>query len=168
MAVLAIRHTVSCAFAMASAVLLSGCLETVSQPQARVEAAQQFSIAPRAGVSPGGATIAFLPLKAAPEAFRRQLGDAMTAEVARNRMRLAAPASANYLIQGHILPFPAEKATPVAIIWDIYGADRRHRYRVEDRLVIPGVSPDGWSLLGEKKKPQRRLPLPARANWRRG
>lgn len=132
---------------MGLGLMLSGCLETLPQPAAEAKQQSQAAIAPRPGVSPSGASIAFVSLAGAPDDVRKALGDAMTGQVAQHKLVLASSDSANYLVRGNISAFVGGRNTHIAFVWDIYGADKSFRHRLEDSIVLPATAQDSWSLV---------------------
>lgn len=135
-----------------AAALLAACVgETTPDVTARMdEAPVSQPIAPRPGVSPAGATLAFVSLAGAPDAIRQRMGAAMTSAIATRQIKLAAQSEANYLVQGHLIAVPQAKTTVFAWKWDVFGADRTRRARIEDGLTVQGTSADPWSLLSEQ------------------
>ncbi len=145
------RRIAASAAATALSLVLGGCVETVTAPVATVEpSAVQSVIAPMPGISPSGARIAFAGLGGAPEAVRKAMSDAMTAQVAARKLTLASPESAHYLIRGNISVYPAGKGTEVAWVWDVYDAQKKFRHRLTDSLTLPAVAQDGWSLVTQQ------------------
>ncbi len=136
---------------LVAATLLSACVEETA-PQLTAAAPQQAApaITPRPGVSPAGAPIAFVSLAGAPDSARKLLGDAMTSALITRQVKLAGQESAKYLVQGHLIAVPGEKSTAFSWIWDIYGADRQRRHRLEDGVTIPAAAADPWSLFSDK------------------
>lgn len=134
---------------LVTALGLAGCNETGLQ--ATVEKpAPRTQFAARPGVSPAGASIAFISLAGAPDSVRKQLGDKMTVALAKYRVRLASMDKADYLIRGHLTSFTTGRSTRVAFIWDVYGADKRRKRRLDDDIIVRRAVANPWSLVSDK------------------
>jgi len=144
----ALASRLSVGFALVAT--LSGCVEVLPQPESRSRQPAHASITPRPGVSPSGASIAFVGLAGAPETVRKLLGEAMTGEVNGRKLVLADVTEAKYIIRGNISAYTAGKSTQVAFVWDIYGADKRFRHRLQDVITISRIAAESWSVVDER------------------
>ena len=145
-----LQKTVEIAAALMLAASLGACVETLPQPVAETKAQVQNSITPRPGVSPSGASIAFAGLAGAPDNVRKLLGDAMTAEVRARKLTLGRVEDGNYVIRGSASAFVTGKSTQIIYVWDIYGADKQFKHRLQDSVTVKKVVENGWSLVNEK------------------
>ncbi len=136
---------------VALAVCLGGCVETLPQLQADALASPGGArIAALAGVSPAGATVAFVNLGGAPSPVGTRFGAAMSQALGTRNISTEETSKAHYLIRGHMSASAAPGGVALAYVWDIYDSSRRRRQRLEDEIVIGGNPADPWSAADDK------------------
>ncbi len=132
------------------AVALGGCLDTAVDLGARQTlAAPAARLTPRPGVSPHGASLAFASLEGPPDAvgarFMRHFKKAAEAR----DIALAPAESAQYRLRGYLIAAPAQGATRLCYVWDLYDRRGRRVRRLTDEAgVRPG--PDPWEAVDDK------------------
>ncbi len=145
------RRTLGFAVAGALALVQAACTDTLPQLQANAPEAQvQGRIAARPGVSPSGATVAFVNVSGAPDTVAARFATAMSQALGARKISPEDAGKANYLIRGHLTAVSGDGGTIIAYVWDIYGSDRRRRQRLEDEIAVKGQASDPWSLVDEK------------------
>ena len=133
------------------ALAVSGCVETMPQLQANApEQAGGTRIAARPGVSPSGATVAFVDLGGAPVQIGQRFAVTMSQALGARKIASDEPGKANYLVRGHMSAYAIEGGTAVAYVWDIYDSRRRRLQRVEDEVMVKGSGADPWAAVDEK------------------
>jgi len=138
-------------FAAGLALVVSGCVETMPQLQANApEQAASTRIAARPGVSPSGATVAFVDLGGAPVQVGQRFASSMAQALGARKIASDEPGNANYLVRGHMSAYAAEGGIAVAYVWDIYDSRRRRLQRLEDEVMVKGGGADPWSAVDEK------------------
>ena len=130
---------------------LAGCVDTLPQTQGNLVPAQSSSrLASRPGVSPAGATVAFVNLGGAPAQVGARFAVSMSQALGTRNISSDEAAKANYLIRGDMTAYATDAGIAVAYVWDVYDSRRRRMQRVEDEIVIKGNAADPWSLVDEK------------------
>jgi len=130
--------------------LVAGCNETIAtlQPAPQVSgpaAPAAASLPPKPGVSPAGASVAFVSLSGAPEAATAAFSAGLNRALTARGVTVAPAGQAHYLIRGHLSAQPAEGGgVEVAYVWDIYGADRQRRHRLDDELADRQARGEPW------------------------
>ncbi len=133
------------------AACLAGCVDTLPQVQGNVAPAQNASrIAARPGVSPAGATVAFVNLGGAPAQVGARFAVYMSQALGARNISSDEAAKANYLIRGDMSAYATDAGIAVAYVWDVYDSGRRRMQRVEDEIIIKGNAADPWSVVDEK------------------
>ena len=137
---------------------LSGCGETlpglvVAAPEAAGQkaGADLAAAAPRLtaqpGVSPSGATIAFISLDGLPTAAAGRVHSALSRALGASDVATAPSASANYLVQGHLSAWRTDKGVAISWVWDVYNSGRQRLHRLEDQIEAAAAGSDPWSSL---------------------
>lgn len=128
---------------------LAGCVETMPQMQANAPAGAT-RIAARPGVSPAGATVAFVNLGGAPAQVGNRFAASMSNALGARNISSEEPGKAHYLIRGNMTAYSAEGGgTAVGYVWDIYDAKRRRLQRLEDEIVVKATAADPWSAVDD-------------------
>jgi hypothetical protein len=86
------------------------------------------------GISPAGATLAFISLDGPDPAAAGRLYGAMSRALAAHDVTTAPSASANYLVQGHMSAWRTDKGIAISWVWDVYNSSRRRLHRLEDQV----------------------------------
>lgn len=134
-----------------AALALAGCVETMPQMQASVPVeGGQSRIAARPGVSPAGATVAFMNLGGAPVAIGQKFAGAMSQALGARNVSSDEAGKAHYLIRGHMSAYAVEGGTAIGYVWDIYDSKRRRLQRLEDEIVVKGGAGDAWAAVDDK------------------
>lgn len=136
---------------------LSGCGETLPELVAAApelagqKAGAELAAAPRLtalpGVSPSGATIAFISLDGPTPLAASRLHNAMSRALAASDVATAPSASAKYLVQGHLSAWRTGNGVAISWVWDVYDSSRRRLHRLEDRIEVAAAGVDPWSSL---------------------
>ncbi len=133
-----------CLLALAA---LAGCNETAGVIEASAPASPRPAARP--GVSPGGASVAFISLEGAPPAIAARFSERAGAEARRREVSIADAAGAQYLVRGYLSTWPVESGTAFGYVWDVFDQSRRRVQRSQDAIVVRGQAPDPWSLATE-------------------
>lgn len=132
---------------------LSGCGETLpgliaSAPPAEPNAGASVPrLAAAPGISPAGATLAFISLDGPNPAAASRLYDAMSRALAARDVTTAPSVSANYLVQGHMSAWRTGKGVAISWVWDVYDSSHRRLHRLEDQIEAADAGADPWSSL---------------------
>lgn len=135
---------------------LGGCNESLaplqaSAPTGAVSSREILAVAPRPGVSPAGAPVAFLSLSGAPDAVSANFANALARALAQNGVTTQDAGGAAYLVQAHLSGQPAEGGgISIAFAFDVYGADRQRRHRLFDEVIVKSAAGDPWSVANEQ------------------
>jgi hypothetical protein len=128
---------------------VAGCVETMPQMQVNVPAGAT-RIAARPGVSPAGATVAFVNLGGAPTQVGTRFAASMSNALGARNISSEEPAKAHYLIRGNMTAYSVDGGgTAVGYVWDIYDAKRRRLQRLEDEIVVKGTATDPWGAVDD-------------------
>lgn len=135
----------------ALALALAGCVETLPQLQANApDQPAATRIPPRPGVSPAGATVAFIDLGGAPNQVGQRFAASMARALGARQIASEDPGKAHYLVRGHMSAYATEGGTAIAYVWDIYDSRRRRLQRLEDEIVVKGAPQDPWAAADDK------------------
>lgn len=139
------------------ALLLAGCNETVATLNVAGPAEQAGAVArlaPKPGVSPAGASVAFVSISGAPEGASAAFAAELAKALAARGVSVTDAAQARFLIRAHLTAEPAEGGgSAYAFVWDIYGADRSRRHRVEEEGADPQARGEPWQAATGKLMP---------------
>ncbi len=126
---------------------LAGCNETagVLEPQAA-----QPRLVARPGVSPAGASVAFVTVEGAPSLVVARFSEKTNAEAARREVAVADASTALYLVRGYLSASAVEGGTAFSYVWDVFDRSRRRVRRTEDAIVVKGAAADPWALASEQ------------------
>lgn len=127
------------------ALTLSGCNDNSGYLQA--EAVQTPA---RSGLSPAGASVAFVTVEGAPAEITTRFSQISAAEANRRDVTLAAPASAHYLVRGYLSASTTEGGTALTCVWDVFDTSRRRVQRTEDSILVKSAVSDPWSVADER------------------
>ncbi len=127
---------------------LAACTETVATAPPAV--APPTHIAARPGVSPQGAPFAVASVAGAPAAFSQRFANELQAAAAARNVAIAPPETARYVARIYLTAFPVEGGAAVAIVSDLFDAQKRRQQRLEDAILVKGSSADPWSLVDDK------------------
>jgi hypothetical protein len=128
--------------------ILSGCVDNVAQAP-DPSAPPSTNMARRAGVSPGGATVAVASFAGAPQEVTDRFGPMFTEAAKHGEINMADPATANYLVRGYLTVRPEGDATAVAFVLDIFDSKKERTQRMEDEVLLKGQAADPWSLVDD-------------------
>jgi hypothetical protein len=143
-----LRFCLPVIFSFVSVLCLSGCLDAAVEmggPQAKVVGAR--SAGPL--ISPHGASLAIVSVEGPPDEVGARFRNELESAAQSRDVALAEAERANYRLRAFLTASPAEGATRVAYVLDIY--DRRGR-RVQRLASEAGVEadPDPWRAVDEK------------------
>lgn len=99
------------------------------------------------GISPAGATLAFISLDGPDPAAAGRLYGAMSRALAAHDVTTAPSASANYLVQGHMSAWRTDKGVAISWVWDVYNSSRRRLHRLEDQVEAAAAGAEPWASL---------------------
>ncbi len=122
---------------------LAGCNETVGGLAQNSGAPR---LAARPGVSPTGATVAFVTVEGAPADIVERFSQATMAEAQRRQVSIAQPAAADYLVRGYLSASLVQGGAAFSYVWDVFDNRRRRVRRTQDTLAVAGASEDPWRL----------------------
>jgi hypothetical protein len=132
---------------LASALALSGCVETVAQIAPPAEAHAQFVRRP--GVSLAGASVAFVSVDGPPAAISASFLQSLAREAAAHDIVIADAKKARYLVRGYLSAYATADGAAVEYVWDVFNRDRQRTQRVNDALEVKGQGADPWRVAGE-------------------
>lgn len=143
--------TVGLGLFCAASLCLAGCVEQVATAKPEVAAIQKATnMARRAGVSPGGATVALASLNGAPQHIVDRFTQAFAREAQGREIAIAPSASAHYLVRGYLDAAPTAAGADVTYVWDVFDASKNRAQRVSDSIALTGKAADPWSLVDDK------------------
>jgi hypothetical protein len=133
--------------ALAAALLLAGCVETVADFAPKTEAHAQFTRRP--DVSLAGASVAFVSVDGPPAAISASFSQIMAREATAHDIVVADAKSARYLVRGYLSAYATTDGAAVEYVWDVFNKDRQRTQRVNDVLEVKGDGADPWRIVGE-------------------
>lgn len=139
--------------ALALCLALAGCGETLPGlvASAPVVGPDSAAAAPRLtaqpGISPAGASLAFISLDGPNPPAAARLHAALSRALSAREVATAPSASANYLVQGHMSAWRSDNGVAISWVWDVYDSSRRRLHRLEDRIEAAASGADPWSSL---------------------
>ncbi len=125
------------------AISLGGCVESTS-PTAEAPSTNR----PEARATGRGVSVSLASLSGAPQPVEDRIRDAFAAQASERDIVLADPKKAAYLIRGYLTTYPAEKGTAVAVVYDVFDAQKRRAQRLEDGVVLKDAG-DPWSNIDD-------------------
>jgi hypothetical protein len=111
-------------------------------------------LAPRPGVSPAGASVAFISFDGPPPAVTSRFHAAMGRALGAADVTTAPSTSAHYLVQGHLSAWPAEKGVALSWVWDVFDA-RRARVHCRHPAMAARGQRDGRRRSARTRKQAR-------------
>jgi len=129
--------------------LLCGCLDTTLERDARFSAnAQRPRVAARPGVSPRGASLAFVSLDGPPEAVSVRFKEEFDKAARSRDVAFAKTEAAPYRLRVYLTAVPAQAGTRLAYVLDVYDRQGRRVQRLSDDV---GVSSDAnpWDAIND-------------------
>ena len=121
--------------------------ETAAQKAGEDLAAAAPRLTARPGVSPSGASIAFISLDGLPAAAAGRVHAAMSRALGASDVATAPSSSANYLVQGHLSAWRTGNGVAISWVWDVYNSGRQRLHRLEDQIEAAAAGADPWSSL---------------------
>ena len=111
-------------------------------------------LAPKPGVSPAAASVAFVSISGAPEAASAAFAAELAKALAARGVTVREAAQAQFLIRAHLSAEPAEGGgAGYGFVWDVYGADRSRRHRIEEQGADPQARGEPWQAATGKLMP---------------
>jgi hypothetical protein len=132
--------------------LIAGCVDTaMPAPDASASATpvRPANMARREGVSPAGASIAFVGFGGAPQSLTDQYQALFGREAKARDISLAESKKANYLVRGYLSAATHGAQTEVACVFDVFDANRQRAQRIEDRVTVDKAAADPWSAVDQ-------------------
>lgn len=138
------------ALAAAAALLLGGCVDTAVEMGARrpLAEAPQPALAARPGVSPHGASLAFADLDGPPEPLKARFLQQFAAAAEAKDIALTKPENATYRMRGYLTASPAQGATRLAYVLDLYDRKGRRAQRLTFEAGLKAGA-DPWAAVDE-------------------
>lgn len=133
--------------AIALALLVAGCVETVADFAPKTEAHAQFVRRP--DVSLADASVAFVSVDGPPAAVAASFSQSLAREAAAQDIVIADPKKAHYLVRGYLSAYATEDGAAVEYVWDIFNKDKQRTQRVNDVLEVKGEGADPWRIVSE-------------------
>jgi hypothetical protein len=130
--------------AFAAALALAACVDTAVDLGARQPGVSQARIAARPGVSPRGARVALTSLEGAPDAVTARYKQLFASAAEARDIATVAAESAQYRARGYLSAVPAQGATRLSYVWDIFDRQGRRAQRLTDEVIVTGGA-DPWS-----------------------
>lgn len=131
--------------------MLGGCLDTAVDLGARQASAQPSGrrFAARPGVSPHGASLAFASMEGPPDAVGARFMQRFTQTAQARDVALVPPEAAQYRLRAYLTASPAQGATRLAYVLDVFDRQGRRVQRLTDEA---GVRPDSdpWAAVDER------------------
>jgi hypothetical protein len=130
--------------------MLGGCLDTAVDLGARQASAQSARrVAARPGVSPHGASLAFASIEGPPDAVGARFMQRFTQAAEARDVALAPQETAQYRLRAYLTASPAQGATRLAYVLDVFDRQGRRVQRLTDEA---GVKPDAdpWEAVDER------------------
>ena len=133
------------------ALMLGGCLDTAVDLGARQASAQQSArrVVARPGVSPHGASLAFASMEGPPDAVGARFMQRFAQTAQARDVALVPPDAAQYRLRAYLTASPAQGATRLAYVLDVFDRQGRRVQRLTDEA---GVRPDAdpWEAVDER------------------
>ena len=140
----------ACAIACC-ALMLGGCLDTAVDLGARQASAQQATrrFVARPGVSPHGASLAFASIEGPPDAVGARFMQRFAQTAQARDVALVPAEAAQYRLRAYLTASPAQGATRLAYVLDVFDRQGRRVQRLTDEA---GVRPDAdpWEAVDER------------------
>jgi hypothetical protein len=143
------RRLIACAVLAGIGASLAGCVETLTEVDARAPAAPG-RMAARQGVSPRAATVAFASFEGAPASVVPTFTRLLAAEAKTRDITVVDVASAKYFVRGYLGAYAAEGGATIGYVWDVFDAQKVRVQRLEDQIMVKGTAADPWSLADER------------------
>ncbi len=133
------------------ALMLGGCLDTavdLGAPQASAQPPGR-RFAARPGVSPHGASLAFASIDGPPDAVGARFMQRFTQSAQARDVALVPSEAAQYRLRAYLTASPAQGATRLAYVLDVFDRQGRRVQRLTDEA---GVRPDSdpWEAVDER------------------
>jgi len=146
-----LRRLGSCALALASCWMLSGCIDSfaAAPPPPTVAPPPPTNLVRREGVSPSGATVAMASLLGGTDGIRDSFTSAFDAAAKAQKIVMVPPATANYLVRGYLDAVPDADGTSVTYVLDIFDSKKHRTQRVEDHILVKTKAADPWSVVND-------------------
>lgn len=143
--------TVGLGLFCAASLCLAGCVEQVATAKPEVAAIQKATnMARRAGVSPGGATVALASLNGAPQDVADRFTQVFAREARGREIAMAPSASAHYIVRGYLDAAPTATGADITYVWDVFDSSKNRAQRVSDSIALTGKAADPWSIVDDK------------------
>ena len=143
------RRLIACAVFACLGASLAGCVETMTEVDARATTAPG-RMAARKGVSPRAATVAFASFEGAPASVIPTFTRLLAAEARTRDITVVDAASAKYFVRGYLCAYAAEGGASIGYVWDVFDAQKARVQRLEDQITVTGNAADPWSLADER------------------
>ncbi|MGA8169611.1 MAG: hypothetical protein WB816_02055 [Methylocystis sp.] len=133
------------------ALLLGGCLDTAVDLGARQASApaRAGSFAARPGVSPRGASLAFSSIEGPPDALGARFMQRFTQAAQARDIALATPETAQYRLRAYLTASPAQGATRLAYVLDVFDRQGRRVQRLTDEAGV-GPASEPWEAVDDR------------------
>ncbi len=132
---------------LATALPLSGCVDTVSDFSPKMEAHAQFVRRP--DVSLAGASVAFVSVDGPPAAISANFSQLLIQQAAAHDIVVADGKKARYLVRGYLSAYSTTDGVAVEYVWDVFNKDKQRTQRVNDVLEVKGEGADPWRIVGD-------------------
>jgi hypothetical protein len=126
---------------------LGGCSDAGVEPGA--QEAIGARLAPRPGVSPHGASLAFTSLEGPPDAVGARFLQHFKRAAEVRDIALAPADAAVYRLRGYLTAVAAQGATRLAYVWDLYDRQGRRVRRLTDEAGMQASS-DPWAAVDDR------------------
>jgi hypothetical protein len=141
---------------LAAAAALGGCVDTAVEIGAGRQSAtaQRQRPAPRPGVSPRGASVAFASLEGAPEEALARFKPIFARTAESRDIALSEEAGAAYRLRGYLTAYPGpDGIARIAYVFDVFDHGGHRAQRLTDETPVKGSgdpsSLDPWASLSE-------------------
>ena len=143
------RRISALAGAASLAIGLAGCNDLVREADASAPTTTSSRLLARSGVSPSGASVAFVTIEGAPSAVVARFSQQTAAEAARREVSVTDVSRAHYLVRGYLSAYAVEGGAAIGYVWDVFDKSHRRVQRSEDMMVVRGAG-DPWSLASDQ------------------
>ncbi len=130
--------------------LLAGCVDmALHAPEAAAPVHPTTNMVRRQGVSPAGAGVALVGFAGAQQALADQFKAYFLKEAKQRDVNVTEADKANYLIRGYLNAYPQGAGTAVALVLDIFDANRQRAQRIEDQVTVKATAAEPWSVVDQ-------------------